>query len=116
MFKVGGGTGWRKNYHHHHRTLLHYGKYSSYLLCTITSRGCTLCTGEMPGTLIVAVQLYWSPWEVRRLLNIKVRLNSTPLLVVFVVVRGLLLLENHSRIGSTAKYSMTEAVQVRERD
>ena len=80
------------------------------------SRGCTLCTGEMPGTLIVAVQLYWSPWEVRRLLNIKVRLNSTPLLVVSIVVRGLLLLETHSRTGSTAKYSMIEAVQVRERD
>ena len=98
------------------RLFLRAGEHPSYLLCTMKLTDSMLHTGEIPGTLIVAVQLYWSPWEVCKLLNLRVRLNATPLLVVSIVLRGLLLLENHSRTGSTAMYSMTEAVQMRERD
>ena len=73
---------------------------------------------DIAGTLMLALQVYLSPWEVRSGSKVRVRVVFVPTVTGGPIVMSLppttcLALASHSSVGSTAKFSTTVAVQVR---
>jgi len=89
------------------------------LLCTITSATVALLLRLMDLALTFALQVYCLPWEVRRGLNVRVRVmvlpevNGLPTEMLFPPTIILPLENCHSTVGSTARFSTTTMVQVR---
>ena len=89
-------------------------------LCTTISATVALLLRVMDLALMSALQVYCLPWEVRRGLNVRVRVmvlpevNGLPTEMPFPPIIILPLENCHSTVGSTARFSTTAVVQVRQ--
>ena len=73
---------------------------------------------DMAGISTLALQMYCPPWDVHSGLNVRLRVNTLPVIitaptVILVSLTVVPLVHNHSISGSTTRLSTTVALQVR---
>ena len=89
------------------------------LLCTMTSESASLLFKiDIAEISILALQMYLPPWKVCSGLKVRIRVVSVPVVIELLTEISwppttFLYLSNHSSVGSTIKFTMTVAVQVR---
>ena len=112
--KLDGGKAWEGGYIH---TCTHTCSKDS--LCTTTSESETLLfKRDIAEMLMLALQVYFPPWEVCNESKVRIRVVFVPVVTELPTVMSFppttrLSLSSHSRVGSTTKFSTTVAVQVR---
>ena len=89
------------------------------LLCTMTSEFVSLLFKiDIAEMLILALQMYLPPWKVCSGSKVRIRVVFVPVVIelptdISLPPTTFLYLSNHSSVGSTIKFAITMAVQVR---